>query len=180
MKMQILTMGAAILMAAPMLHAQTTTNPAPAHSPMATGRHRAPRGDMMVKELGLTADQQARMKAIRAKYAPQMKAARDAARPDFEAMRSARMKGDTAAMTLASNKLSSAMAPTKKAMDAQRAEMRSVLTPAQQQKMDADRARMTANRSKMKAWAEQHGHTGGMGGGWIMGGRHPVPPQPAS
>lgn len=174
MKMQILTMGAAILMAAPMLHAQTTTNPAPAHPPMAAGRHHGPHGGMLVKELGLTADQQARMKAIRAKYAPQMKAARDAARPDFEAMRSARAKGDTAAMTVASNKLRATMAPTEKARQAQMSELRAVLTPAQQQTMDADRATMKANSSKLKAWAQQHGHTGGMGG------RHPMPPQPAS
>lgn len=168
MKMQILTVAAAVLMAAPMVHAQNTT-PAPAHAPMAAGRHRGPGGDMMMaKELGLTADQQARMKAIRAKYEPQMKAAHDAARPDMEAMRSARMRGDTAAMTAASNKMRADMAPNMKVMKAQMAEMRAVLTPAQQQKMDASHA-------KMQAWMKNHRHSGP----W-MGGGHEKPVQPAS
>lgn len=156
MKMQFLTVAAAALMAAPMLHAQATAAPAPAHSPAHAATASRPHGGhgRMMKELGLTADQQARMKAIHAKYAPQMKSARDAAKPDFDAMKAARTHGDTVAMRAARAKLQSDMAPTQTVREQEMAEMRAVLTPAQQQKFDTHQAQMKANMGK-------HGHRGG-------------------
>lgn len=154
MKMQLLTVAAAALMAAPMLHAQATATPMPA----GVERHASPRhghGGMM-KALGLTADQQAKMKAIHARYAPQMKSAFAASKPDFDAMKAARTSGDTAAMRAARARMQADMAPSQKVRDQEMAEMRGVLTPAQQQKFDAQRAQMKANMGKK-------GHGGWMG-----------------
>jgi periplasmic protein CpxP/Spy len=147
MKIQFLTVAAAALMAAPMLHAQATT---PAPTP-ATRSHAGPRHGghgAMMKELGLTADQQAKMKAIHQKYAPQMKSAFAASRPDMDAMRAARSRGDTAAVRAARQKMRADMAPTQKVREQEMAEMRGVLTPAQQQKFDSSRAKMKANMGK--------------------------------
>ncbi len=164
MKMQFLTVAAAVLMTAPMLHAQATAAP----TPTSVARHAGPRhghGGMM-KALGLTADQQAKMKAIHAKYAPQMKSAFAASKPNFDAMKAARTSGDTAAMRAARARMQSDMAPSQKVREQEMAEMRGVLTPAQQQKFDAQRAQMKANMGKK-------GH-----GGW-MGKRPAKPAQPA-
>jgi Spy/CpxP family protein refolding chaperone len=147
MKMQIITVAAAALMAVPMLHAQQTT-PAPA------GQHRGHNG--MMKDLGLTTDQQARMKAIHEKYAPQMKTAMTSSKPDFDAMRAARSKGDSAGMRAARAKLRSDMAPGQKVREQEMSEMRGVLTADQQKKFDAKRTQMKANAGK---WH----HRGGKG-----------------
>src|SRR6185312_1032583 len=45
----------------------------------------------------LSADEQARVKAVREKYAPQLKAERKADEPRMKAIREARQRGDTAA-----------------------------------------------------------------------------------
>ncbi len=139
MKMQFLTVAAAMLVAAPMMHAQATTTPPATTAPTAGARYRG-HGSMM-KDLNLTADQQARIKAIHAKYAPQMKAARAAAKPDMDAMRAARTRGDTAAMRAAREKMRADMG-NQTVMKQEMAEVRGVLTPDQQKKFDADRANM--------------------------------------
>ena len=146
MKMQFLTVAAAALMAAPMLHAQATTTPAPAHSQMRAGMR--PGHARMMKDLGLTTEQKAQMKAIHAKYAPQMKAAFAASKPDMEALRAARKSGDTTALNAARAKMRADMAPNQKIRQQEMAEMRAVLTPAQQQKFDADRAKMKSHEGK--------------------------------
>jgi Spy/CpxP family protein refolding chaperone len=156
MKIQFLTVAAAALMAAPTLHAQATTGSAPAHSQMQMHAGARREHHRMMKDLGLTADQKARMKAIHAKYAPQMKAAFAGAKPDMDAMRAARKSGDTAAMTAARAKMRADMAPNQKIREQEMAEMREVLTPAQQQKFEAHRAQMKARDGK-------RGHGGWMG-----------------
>jgi Spy/CpxP family protein refolding chaperone len=146
MKLQIITVAAAALMAAPMLHAQATATQTP--TPQTAGarhqmRQRRPHGDMM-KQLGLTADQQTRMKSIHSKYAAQMKAARAASKPDFDAVKAARTRHDTTAMRVARQKMRSDMAPTMKIRQQEMAESRAVLTADQQKKLDAQRATMKA------------------------------------
>ena len=165
MKLQFLAVAAAAtLMAVPALHAQATTPP----QASVTG-HNSPQRGMMhrgMRDLNLTADQKAKMKAIRAKYAPQMKAAREKAKPDFDAMKAARASHDTAAMRAARAKLQADMAPTQNVMKQQMAEMRAILTPEQQQKFDSASARMK-------------GHMGGRGFGPGMGTRPVRPMKPA-
>lgn len=153
MKLQLLAVAAtAALVAAPTLHAQVTTPPQASITGHNTARPR--RG--MMGNLNLTADQQAKMKAIREKYAPQMKAAREKSKPDFDAMKKARASHDTAAMKAARARLQSDMAPTQNVMKQQMAEMRAVLTPEQQQKADSARAHMKGHMGR-------RGFRGGMG-----------------
>ena len=161
MKMQFLTVAAAALMAAPMLHAQATTPvaPTPSGARSARGARAAGGHNGMVKNLDLSADQKARMKAIHAKYAPEMKAARDASKPDMDALKAARASHDTAAMRVARTKMQADMAPSMKVRQQETAEMRAVLTPAQQQKFDAQRAQMKqrkGEKGKRAGWMGKH------------------------
>lgn len=144
MKLQFLTVAAAALMAAPMLHAQATTTVPPTPARAGARSHMGPRMDHagMMKDLGLTADQQARMKAIHSKYAAQMKSARSASKPDFDAMKTARTRGDTAAMRAAREKMRADMAPAMKLREQEMTEARAILTPDQQKQFDAHRAQM--------------------------------------
>lgn len=156
MKMQFLTVAAAALMAAPMLYAQGTPTPVPTTTSTKAPRHMGPRrghGGMM-KDLNLSADQQARMKAIHTKYAAQMKSSRAASKPDMDAMKAARAKRDTATMRSLRTKMRSDMAPTMKLRQQEMKETRAVLTADQQQKLDARRSQMKARMSDSagRAW----------------------------
>lgn len=150
-------MAVAATMAAPTLHAQiVTTQPAPQTSGTMQRHGRGP-GQMgghmgMMAELNLTSTQQAQVEAIHAKYEPQIKAARESLRPQMQAARAARAKGDTTAARADRANMSTAMAPMRKIHDQERAEIRAILTPAQQQKFDAMKTRH-----------------GGMGGGKYTG-----------
>jgi len=152
MKMQFLSVAAVALMAAPMLNAQVTTTPTPPNTATRTGaRSRmGPRrgGPGMMKSLNLSADQQARLKAIRTKYAAQMKSARAGSKPDFDAMKAARTRGDTAAMRSLRDKMRADMAPSMKLRQQQMAETRAVLTPDQQKKFDAQQDSMKARMGR--------------------------------
>jgi len=135
MKKHLAVLAAALVAAAPMAHAQATTAPAPRAEHGMRGM-RGPGHEGMFKSLNLTDAQKAQVKAIHQKYASQFKAARDAAKPDFDAMRAARQKGDTAAVRAAREKLRADMAPTRKVREQEMAEVRAILTPAQQQQLD--------------------------------------------
>ncbi|MDQ2890761.1 MAG: Spy/CpxP family protein refolding chaperone [Gemmatimonadota bacterium] len=142
MKMQFLTVAAAALMAAPMLNAQATTPAAPANGAQIGARHG--HHGMMLKELNLTADQKTRIKAIHARYKPQMKAKAATFKPDRDAMKAARARGDSAGVRAARARLQADMAPTRQVREQEMNDVRAVLTPAQQQQFDAERARMKA------------------------------------
>lgn len=133
MKKHLAVLAAALVAAAPMVHAQATTTPAP----RAERGMRGPGHGDMFQSLNLTAAQKAQVTTIQQKYASQFRSARDASRPDFDAMRAARQKGDTAAVRAAREKLRADMAPTQKVREQEMAEVRAILTPAQQQQLDA-------------------------------------------
>ena len=81
LKLLLLTLGT-VACTLPLIQAEDTT-PAPAGGPPAEhreefGRHGKERGDRIFKELGLTADQQAKMKA----FGEEQKAAAEALRAD--------------------------------------------------------------------------------------------------
>ena len=148
MKLQFLSVAAVALMAAPTLYAQATTTATPPSATMRTGARsqmgpRQGRQNMM-KDLNLTADQQAKVKAIRTKYAAEMKSARAGSKPDFEAMKAARTRGDTAAMRSLRDKMRADMAPSMKLRQQQMAETRAVLTADQQKKFDAQQDSLKA------------------------------------
>lgn len=123
-------------MTAPALHAQTTTTqPMPAGAQMM--KHRGPGHEKMMAELNLTDAQKAQVKAIHAKYEPQIKAEREKMRPQMEAARAARAKGDTAAERSDRASFRAAMGPMQQIHQQEMAEVRAILTPAQQQKFDS-------------------------------------------
>ena len=154
MKMQILTAAAVALLAAPTLHAQATPAPAQArHSQMGPrhGHH-----GMMMKELNLTADQKAKVKAIHERYKVQMKSSAASDKPDREAMKAARARGDSAGMRAARAKLQAEMAPRRQMHEQELNEVRGILTPAQQQKFDAARAKMKGEHGNGHARTGKH------------------------
>lgn len=155
MKKHLAVLAAALVAAAPMAHAQATTAPAPRAEHGMRGQ-RGPGHERMFKSLDLTDAQKAQVKAIHQKYASQLKSTREAARPDFEAMRAARQKGDTAAIRAAAAKLRADMAPAQKVRAQEMAEVRGILTPAQQQKLDS----LAAKR------VQRADSRGGFGGHW--------------
>lgn len=136
-------MAVAATMAAPALYAQTTTvtaQPAPvAGAPMM--KHQGPGHNKMMAELNLTDAQKAQIKAIHAKYAPQIKAEREKMRPQMEAARAARAKGDTSAVRADRANARTAMGPMQQVHQQEMAEVRAILTPAQQQKFDTMKPR---------------------------------------
>ncbi len=129
-------------MAAPALYAQTTTSPTqPIPVAGAHMQHqRGPRHEKMMAELNLTPAQQTQIKAIHAKYAPQIKAEREKMRPEMEAARAARASGDTAAARADRAKFRSATGPMQQIHQQEMAEVRAILTPAQQAKFDTIKA----------------------------------------
>ena len=153
MKKHLAFLAAALVAAAPMAHAQATTAPAP----RAERGMRGPGHGDMYKSLNLTDAQKAQVKAIHQKYASQFKSARDAAKPDFDAMKAARQKGDTAAMRAAREKLRADMGPTQKVREQEMAEVRGILTPAQQQQFDAMKAKFAKRGAKGGHWGKRGG-----------------------
>jgi protein CpxP len=117
----------------------------------------------MFQQLNLTDAQKAQVKAIHEKYAAQFKSAREAAKPDFEAMRAARQKGDSAAMRAAGAKLRADMAPTRKVREQEMAEIRAILTPAQQQQFDALKAQRAQRGERRGEWGKRGGARQGVG-----------------
>ena len=137
----------AILFAALLpLAAQT---PAPAPAPHAPGAM----GDPMAAALGLTPDQQTRMKAIRDKYRESGRAEHEAAQAQAQAFRAAMedSKASEAQLRQAFDQMNAARFQRLLQHRAMRQELRAVLTPDQQAKADAMRA---AFRDRMKARME--------------------------
>jgi Spy/CpxP family protein refolding chaperone len=157
MKKHLAFLAAALVAVAPMAHAQTTTAPAPRAERGSMKGMRGPGHGDMYKSLNLTDAQKAQVKAIHQKYASQFKSAREASKPDFDAMRAARQKGDTAAMRAAREKLRADMAPTQKVREQEMAEVRAILTPAQQQQLDAMKAKFAERGAKGGHWGKRGG-----------------------
>ena len=157
MKKHLAFLAAALVAVAPMAHAQATTAPAPRAERGSMKGMRGPGHGDMYKSLNLTDAQKAQVKAIHQKYASRFKSARDASKPDFDAMRAARQKGDTAAMRAAREKLRADMAPTQKVREQEMAEVRGILTPAQQQQFDAMKAKFAKRGAKGGHWGKRGG-----------------------
>lgn len=110
-------------------------------------------GEHMATALGLTPDQQTRMKAIRDKYRESGKAGHEAARAQAQAFRAAMEdpKTSEAQLRQAFDQMNAQRFQAMLQHRAMRQEMRAVLTPDQQAKADAMRAEF---RDRMKARME--------------------------
>ncbi len=136
-------MAVAATLAAPALYAQTTTvttQPMPVAGAHMM-KHQGPGGhNKMMADLNLTDSQKAQVKAIHAKYEPQIKAEREKMRPQMEAARAARANGDTSAARADRANFRAAMGPMQQIHQQEMAEVRAILTPAQQAKFDTIKA----------------------------------------
>lgn len=114
--------------------AQSTATP---RRPEAGSNRRGPGGrEGFGRDLNLTDAQKAQIKAIRQKYQPQNEALRAQAKPYMDAAKAARQKGDTVAFRSNMEKAHQVMQNASYRTQ-QQAEIRAILTPAQQAKFDA-------------------------------------------
>jgi protein CpxP len=123
--------------------------------------------DRFVKDLNLTAAQQAQIKTIRAKYRPQFDAIRQQVKTESERARALRQKGDTAASRAAFQKVrADVQLRTETIRKQEDAEIRAILTTEQRAKFDAAQA-------QRKQWMEKRrsGAPGKRGPGGYRGQR---------
>jgi len=109
------------------------------------------------RDLNLTEAQKTQIKAIRQKYQPQNQALRAQAKPFTDAARAARQKGDTVAFRSNMEKARQVMQGGQSIRTQENAEIRAILTPAQQAKFDAHAKAMADRRGKgeHKAWGKK-------------------------
>ena len=108
------------------------------------------------RDLNLTDAQKAQIKVIREKYKPQNQALRTQAKPFMDAARAARQKGDTVAFRSNMEKAHQVMQGGQSVRTQEMAEIRNILTPAQQAKFDA-RQKAFAERAKdgKRGWGKK-------------------------
>jgi len=117
-------------------------------------------GRDFMADLNLTAAQKAQIKTIREKYKPQNEALRTQAKPFMDAARAARQKGDTAAARSNMEKARQVMQGGQSIRTQEMAEIRNILTPAQQAKFDARQKEMADRRAKgeKEGWGRKGKH----------------------
>lgn len=141
--------------------AQSTATPAT--HPDSSSYHRGARRDHKEyaagRDLDLTKAQKAQIKAIRAKYQPQYKALHNQAKPFLDAARAARQKGDTAGFRSNMQQARQVMQGGKSIRTQERAEVRAILTPAQQAKFDAREKKVAerGERGEHRGWRHKRG-----------------------
>jgi len=151
------TLAAALLTfgAAAVVSAQQSTTPqqpqAAAHQRKHAQGARRAKGALahqLFKGMTLSDAEKANVKQVQAKYAPQMKAIREQYKPQFQAARAARQRGDTAALKNLWQQSSAERAQTAKVLEAERADVRNALTPANQVKFDANVTKVEQRMAK--------------------------------
>lgn len=109
------------------------------------------------RDLNLTEAQKTQIKAIRAKYKSQNEAVRDQAKPYMDAAKAARQKGDTVGFR--TNIAKARQIETGASFRTQeQADIRAILTPAQQAKWDAQQKAAATRRAEggKKGWGRKH------------------------
>jgi len=127
---------------------------------------RAARG--LFRGITLSDAEKANLKAVRERYAGQMKALHGQFKSQDEQtradMRAARQRGDTAAAKALRQKLGPEREQMKTLLQAERADLRASLTPANQTKFDANVATMQKRLAARAGKARQNGRPGFRGG----------------
>jgi Spy/CpxP family protein refolding chaperone len=115
-------------------------------------RERGERGEgrEMLRGVKPTDAQKAQIKAIHAKYKPQFESFRAATKPAMEEAKAARQRGDTAAARAAFDKTAGTRQQAMALRNQETAEIRAILTPAQQQTFDANVAKEKAHGDRMR------------------------------
>jgi Spy/CpxP family protein refolding chaperone len=135
----------------------TTTPPSRAQrSGQMQARRGGGRGGEFGRDLNLSDAQKAQIKTIRAKYQPQSEALRTQAKPFMDAAKAARQKGDTAAARVNFEKARQVMQGGQSFRTQENAEIRAILTPAQQAKFDARQKNMAdRGQGAHKGWGKK-------------------------
>jgi protein CpxP len=156
----IVVLGAALtLMVAGEATAQSTT---PGDTPRRQGEMRRGqwgRGSKMrgiglralFRGIELTQAQRDQMKAVNEKYRSQFKTLRESLKPDLKAAHDARHRGDTAAARAAWDRTSAGRERMRALLEQQRSEIRSLLTPEQQQTFDRNAQKVRERMEKRGA-----------------------------
>lgn len=122
-------------------------------------------GDRMVKDLNLTASQQAQIKTIHAKYKPQFEAIRQQVKAQSESARALRQKGDTAGARAAFQKVRADVQARSQTIRKQEdSDIRAILTTEQRAKFDAAQAQRKQWMEKRRSGAPGRRGPGGYRG----------------
>lgn len=140
--------GLLVFGSAAVVAAQAPTQAPQAHAQHAgkQGKHAGPgrrAGGAMLRGIQLTDAEKANLKNVNAKYAPQFKALREQNKGQGKIA-----KGDTAAMRQRREANAPQREAMKKIMDAERADLRGALSPANQAKFDANAKQMQDHFAK--------------------------------
>jgi Spy/CpxP family protein refolding chaperone len=110
----------------------------------------------LFRGITLSDAEKANVNAVNVKYESQLKAIRKQYKPQNEQIRAARQRGDTAQVRALMQQNSGERDQVQNVMQAERADLRAALTPANQAKFDA-------NAAAMKKRFAQHGGKGRLG-----------------
>ena len=143
----LLTFGAAAVVSAQQPTPPQQPRAAAHQGKYAKGARRA-LGRQLFKGITLSDAEKANVKQVQVKYASQMKALREQFKPQFQAAREARQRGDTAALKNLWQQTAAQRAQTAKLLEAERADLRNALTPANQLKFDANVTKLEQRMAK--------------------------------
>jgi len=118
------------------------------------GAHQGPGGRGaagLFRGITLSDAEKANIKTVHTKYAAQTKALHEQYKPQHQALRDARKSGDTATVRALLQKATDEREQTKHLLDAQRADLRAALSPANQALFDANVAKVKAKVDKRVA-----------------------------
>jgi Spy/CpxP family protein refolding chaperone len=102
----------------------------------------------LFRGIKLSDTEKAKLKTIRAKYAPEQKQLRESLKPAMQEARAARQKGDSVAAKAAFDRTKDGREKMKALMDRERAEVRSALTPENQKQFDANVQKFAQRRAE--------------------------------
>jgi Spy/CpxP family protein refolding chaperone len=115
----------------------------------------------LFRGIKLSDTEKAKVKDIRAKYAPEQKQLRESLKPAMQEVRAARQKGDSVAAKAAFDRTKDGRDKMKALMDRERAEIRSALTPENQKQFDLNVQERAARRAEWaKNGGKREGHRG--------------------
>lgn len=92
----------------------------------------------LFKGITLSDAEKTNVRNVQAKYASQMKAIREQLKPQMQAAREARQRGDTAALKAMWQKSGAEREQIKNLLESEKNDLRAALTPANQEKFDAN------------------------------------------
>jgi Spy/CpxP family protein refolding chaperone len=113
----------------------------------------------LFRGIKLSDTEKAKLKDIRAKYAPEQKQLRESLKPAMQEARTARQKGDSVAARAAFARTKDGRDKMKALTDREQAELRSALTPENQKQFDANVQRFAQRRAEWEKGGRK-GHRG--------------------